>query len=741
MVTVTDVCDICNGNISTGALFTAECTHNFHSNCIFPNLQNGSHICPTCHATWTSVPFPYAPPRYVSGSLRPNPSVVDPTFDDDEPIPSPPSSPEQGGEAMTVKALPEYPALSKSDQFDSFTVLFGIRAPLLSLSAEADEMSNARPPLDLVAVLDVSGSMYGKKLALLKQAVKFVINNLGPTDRLSIITFSTHAQRLTPLTRMTDEGRKDTLRTVDRIKVHGSTNIIAGLQIAVKVLDQRRQKNPVASIILLSDGCDTDNYNFIACLNRLPQSIRSIAVESSVKPGPNVAQVYTFGFGADHDAKALHAISDGAGGTFSYIEAIEVIQDAFALCIGGLLSVAAQEVEIQVHSGSREVQIKSILSGRYKNAVDTVGGQHGVVYVGDVYADEEKQFLAYLSIPKSEKDEDSSTTKLLEVKCSYKDPLSNKIIASDIVSAEIGRPLKDELSEEDKRINLEVEREKNRVLIAEAIAEAQEMAERWALDEARSLLEEKRNIILQSYGGKIQDETTMSLFDEAGIVKDSMQTRQTYLRGGRAYAFSTQSSHMYQRAATQVLENHQQSCCDTDPICLGYAYTAGFPGGYLPSPPSYSPTSPTYSPTSPGYSPTSSGYSPTSPTYSPTAPTYSPTSPVYSPTSPTYSPTSPVYSPTSPGYSPNSPDYSPTSPGYSPNSPDYSPTSPGYSPTSPTDSVTSPGYSPTSAAGPPKAARFNFQTSYMKQMVMKSQLERQSSAQNEAVDGLTAANP
>ncbi|XP_074309955.1 E3 ubiquitin-protein ligase WAV3-like [Silene latifolia] len=672
MVTVTDICNICKGNISTGTLFTAECSHNFHNNCIFHNLQNGvGHIdiCPTCHTTWTQVSSPNAP--------KTSPPVSGPSFDDDEPLPSlASSSPQEGGEdrVMTVKALPEYPALSKSDKFDSFAVLFGIRAPRLSLGADDDMSSEARPSLDLVAVLDVSGSMYGKKLALLKQAVSFVINNLGPTDRLSIITFSTHARRLTPLTRMTEAGRADTLRIVDMIRSEGSTNIIAGLKTAVKVLDQRRQKNPVNSVILLSDGQDTENRNFISCLNRLPQSIRSnaSAVETGVKPGPNVAQVYTFGFGADHDSKALHAISDGAGGTFSYIEAIEVIQDAFALCLGGLLSVVAQEVEVQVSSGSSEVRIKNIVSGRYNNKVDAFGSQSGVVYVGDVYADEEKQFLVYLSVPQSEKDDN----KLIEVRCSYKDPLLDKIIVSNIVSAEIRRPLTEELSEEDKRIELEVEREKNRVLIAEGIALAQEMAERLELDDARSLLEEKRNVVLQSYGGQIKDETTMSFYDQAGMVKDRMLNRQTYLGVGRAYAFSTQLSHMYQRAATQVLEK-QQSCGDADDdsddsdediVCCGYdmgdseddyccngesddddddmEYGFSFMDG-------------------------SSGNCQTAPTYTPS----------------------------SPGYTPSSP-----------------------------------GYSPAVADDPPKAARCNFQTSYMKEMVKKSQLERHANGQNQADD-------
>ncbi|XP_074300378.1 E3 ubiquitin-protein ligase WAV3-like [Silene latifolia] len=523
-----EICNICYRCMNTGALFTAECSHKFHYNCIFSNLQNNNHTCPTCYATWTQLHSPFP-----SSNQTPPP-------------------PQQDGGPMTVKALPEYPALSKSDQSDSFAALVSIRAPLLP--PEPTVEANSRAPLDLVAILDVSSSMYGHKIALLKQSLNFVIQNLGPADRLSIITFSTNSQRLTPLTRMTHAGQADTLRVVDSITAKGTTNIIAGLQTAVKVLEERREKNPVTSIILLSDGQDNANPNFMSCLNRLPQSIRSNAVGSGLTLSDKIP-VYTFGFGSDHDAKALHAISDGSGGTFSYIEAVEVLQDAFAQCLGGLLSVVAQDVEIQLRSGCPDVQIKSIPSGRYKNTIDSFGGQHGVVYVGDVYADEEKQFLVYLSVPKAEEKEgETSTTKLLEVKCLYKNPLTNEKIESDTAIAEIRRPLKEELTEEDKRVCLEVDREKNRIIIAEGIAEAHEMAERGDLFGARSTLRRKREMVMKSFCGMAGDEATESLSRQADNVSFGMSSTQAYQGGGRAFTLSAQSSHNYQRAAAQMLQ-------------------------------------------------------------------------------------------------------------------------------------------------------------------------------------------
>ncbi|XP_074306533.1 E3 ubiquitin-protein ligase WAV3-like [Silene latifolia] len=546
-------CYICKKDKKTGKLFIAEyCSHIFHSDCLYYNLQNGNanRVCRTCYAKWINKIFdtqstdplliPLIPDNFYGNS------------NDDEPLSDSeaPSQPQEGQDmAMTVKALPEYPAVIKSDKFDPFAVLVSIRAPMLA--PETDDMANTRAPLDLVAVLDVSGSMgVDNKLTLVKQAVNFVIKNLGPKDRLSIITFSNYSTRLTPLKRMTQAGQDDSLKAVDSIRAGGYTNIISGLQTAVKVLDQRREKNPVTSIILLSDGKESENPDFMSCLSRLPISIRSNDVGLGHSPTP--IPVYTFGFGSDHDAKALHAISDVSGGTFSYIEAVEVIQDGFAQCLGGLLSVVAQEVEIQVHSGCPQVRIKSIPSGRYKNTIitDSSGSQHGVVYVGDIYADEQKQFLVYVSVPEIKDKYYTPTTMLLEAKCSYKSPLSNEKIESNTARAEIGRP-KYALTEKEKQVCLEVDREKNRISIVEGIAEAQELAEKGELDGARSILERRQESVIQSYAGVTGDGPTMSLFRQAGMIVKRMTSKKAYAEGGRAYALSAHNSHMYQRGNYQ----------------------------------------------------------------------------------------------------------------------------------------------------------------------------------------------
>ncbi|KAI5080818.1 hypothetical protein GOP47_0004001 [Adiantum capillus-veneris] len=76
-----------------------------------------------------------------------------------------------------------------------------------------------------------------------------------------------------------------------------------------------------------------------------------------------------FGFGSNHDASIMHVIGEVSGGTFSFIQADGRVQDAFAQCIGGLLSVLAQDVELNVSCSSPGLHINVIHAGSYHSCV------------------------------------------------------------------------------------------------------------------------------------------------------------------------------------------------------------------------------------------------------------------------------------------------------------------------------------------------------------------------------------
>ncbi|KAL2548923.1 Zinc finger (C3HC4-type RING finger) family protein [Forsythia ovata] len=631
------MCAFCSNNVATGqgqAIFTAECSHSFHFSCVGNSVSNGNYTCPICHVKWNYFPFTMPnfnanvpPPQYSSPvshgfglqpphpptafgfqalphpafefqARRPRPAfgrIVEPwpklgpksiVFSDDEPLPTITADPNSmdsrdGLQSVDIKSIPERPAVAASESISQFAVLVGVRAPPLSDNAR---LLN-RAPIDLVAVLDVSGSMGGSKLRLLKRAVHFVVDNLGPPDRLSIVCFSSDAQRIFPLRRMTDNGREDAKMAVDSLEAIGSTNIVEGLNKGVQVLEERRQQNPVASIIFLSDGQDTCFHDSLfltspqprqapGYLHLLPGSIcpRNRGTQDQVPQ--QTFPVHAFGFGSDHDPIAMHAISDESGGTFSFIESYEMVQDAFASCIGGLLSVVNQELQIIVRSASNGVEIKSISCGRYANEISDQGCR-GIINVGDLYADEEKEFLINLSVPVLQgagDEEGEGKTSLLDIVCSYRDIVSKERVRVDGDLVEIRRPKV--VSPPDMVVNLEVDRQRNRLWAAEGIAEAQRMAETGNFTGAQSLLSNRRTTLLTSASGQAGDSLCMWLESELKETEKRMGSQQLYERAGRAYALSGMNSHAYQRATTR---GNAVPGAAAQALSFGSASSTGFP--------------------------------------------------------------------------------------------------------------------------------------------------------------------
>lgn len=510
---------------------------------------------------WMTVLRRLPPPR--SNSNRQMASLFhasEPTiFSDDEPLDA---QPELAGKAtlpmdgetsraktIEIKTYPEFSAVSRSAPHENFNVLIHLKAPFTSSKQNSGRNHTASPithqtsraPVDLVTVLDVSGSMAGTKLALLKRAMSFVIQNLGPSDRLSVIAFSSTARRLFPLRRMSDSGRQQALQAVNSLTSSGGTNIAEGLRKGVKLIEDRREKNPVSSIILLSDGQDTYTVSVAGSANQRPD-YKSL-LPSSIRGGMGCQiPVHAFGFGMDHDAGSMHSISETSGGTFSFIEAEGVIQDAFAQCIGGLLSVVVQELHVAVECVRPGIRIGSIKSGSYTSHLYN-DARAGCIEVGDLYADEVRDFLVSVNVPAG----DSDMTSLIKVGCAYKDPISKDKVNLEGQEVRIQRP--EFISE--CSVSIEVDRQRNRLQAAEAMAEARSSAERGDLACAVAVLESCRRTLSESAAARSGDQLCAALDVELKEMKERMASRRVYEASGRAYVLSGLSSHSWQRATAR----------------------------------------------------------------------------------------------------------------------------------------------------------------------------------------------
>ncbi|EAY86575.1 hypothetical protein OsI_07955 [Oryza sativa Indica Group] len=305
-------------------------------------------------------------------------------------------------------------------------------------------------------------------------------------------------RRVIRLTRMSDDGKASAKSAVESLAAGGGTNILKGLVEAAKVFDGRRYRNAVASVILLSDGQDT--YNVNSGWGASNSKNYSVLVPPSFKrSGDRRLPVHTFGFGTDHDAAAMHAIAEETGGTFSFIENQAVVQDAFAQCIGGLLSVTVQEARIAIACSHPGVRVRSVKSGRYESHVHA-DGRAASVDVGELYADEERRFLVFVDVPAAGAGEDA--TELIKVSCTYRDTASRQQMVVAGEDAVVQRPVEVATTMEP---SMEVERERFRVEATEDIAAAQEAAERGAHAAAKAILDRRQEALARSTRGLAGD--------------------------------------------------------------------------------------------------------------------------------------------------------------------------------------------------------------------------------------------
>lgn len=258
---------------------------------------------------------------------------------------------------------------------------------------EPSMIAKERLGLDLVLVLDVSASMLGEKMQMLKQAARFIVKELGANDRLAIVSFSTTAQEHLNFCRMDENGQYKADRILEFLETHSQTSIAAGLRLGVGIADARRSRNPVCGLLLLTDG--QNNYG------NLPATLLSDARQRGLS-------TFAFGIGKDHDAALLGRIAEQARTPVAYIEKAEALSGAFAATVGGLLNVHAYNIELRVNCIGR-----TELRGVHSPYLEELASTNARLVLPELFAGERRDVLLELDAP--------SGHELLEVFVSFHD--------------------------------------------------------------------------------------------------------------------------------------------------------------------------------------------------------------------------------------------------------------------------------------------------------------------------------
>ena len=203
---------------------------------------------------------------------------------------------------------------------------------LLTLSPPA--ISPRETPRDITLVLDVSGSMSGKKIEQAREAGKQLLGTLSSRDRFRLIDFASDVRsfRDEPVF-ATRENIAAAERYLDRLRAEGSTNISGALEEALSVpADNGR----LPLILFVTDGEPTVG-------ERNPDRI---AQQASSERGRR--RIFTFGVGADLNVALLERLALEGRGTAHFVRPDESVERAVSIVASRLTNPVATDLRVRV---------------------------------------------------------------------------------------------------------------------------------------------------------------------------------------------------------------------------------------------------------------------------------------------------------------------------------------------------------------------------------------------------------
>jgi Ca-activated chloride channel family protein len=181
-----------------------------------------------------------------------------------------------------------------------------LEVPTASVIQEIRTLWHAtKKPVDVVVVMDISGSMSGDRITSARSSLMQFVEKLSDRDRLQIMLFSSDIVTLTPLTELSNK-RQTVLDSVAGIYEQGDTRLYDATLTAYQELSRNGDPDHIRAIVILTDGQDTKSENGLEDL------INYIAVDSG--EGGRAIKIFTIAFGDNADKDILIRIAEPTGG-------------------------------------------------------------------------------------------------------------------------------------------------------------------------------------------------------------------------------------------------------------------------------------------------------------------------------------------------------------------------------------------------------------------------------------------
>ncbi|NEX92626.1 VWA domain-containing protein [Caulobacter sp. 17J65-9] len=208
----------------------------------------------------------------------------------------------------------------------------------LGFGTNIDAATWKRQPLNLVAVVDKSGSMDGEPLDLVRKSLRQIVGQLKAGDQISIVLYGdTSAVHLAP-TAIDGAGRRRALAAIDKIESAGSTNMEEGLRVGYDTAFASAGAFRGATRVMLF----TDERPNVGGTDA--ESFMGMAQEASARR----VGLTTIGVGVQFDAALATRISSVRGGNLYFMRDEKDVEAVFSKKLDTMVSELAYDLALRL---------------------------------------------------------------------------------------------------------------------------------------------------------------------------------------------------------------------------------------------------------------------------------------------------------------------------------------------------------------------------------------------------------
>ncbi len=186
----------------------------------------------------------------------------------------------------------------------------------------------ARKDVNLVMLLDTSGSMRGRKMDGMKAAAEQFVQQMGDEDRLTLIAFATEPTLIVEAIQV-GPNRDKLVNAIRALNASGDTTLYDAIGDGAASIARTTLPDQTNALIILSDGQDTRSYRY-----RFGPELIALA-------SGNNTTVFAIAYGSDADENILGQFAFGGNGNlYSGDEAsIAAIYEEMSAAFGGSVGV------------------------------------------------------------------------------------------------------------------------------------------------------------------------------------------------------------------------------------------------------------------------------------------------------------------------------------------------------------------------------------------------------------------